>query len=172
MSTTWTASPGRLFLQVLNYAVFMAIVWYFSSHPVYSHIGKDQAVLSMAFSHAGKLVSECVSRTREELEQLAPNMRTDFDCPRERSPIALELRLDNELVASMRLEAPGLYNDQDVNVYHELVTTAGTHELSIWMNDDVNVAGPTHEYRRMVAFAPAQRVVLSFDPATGKFVLR
>ena len=164
--------PDRLLLQALNYAAFMAVVWYFSLYPVYRHIDDDQAVLTLAFSHAGKLVEECVTRTPEELERLAPNMRVAFDCPRERSPVVLVLQLDGESATRMEYKAPGLYNDQGVHVYRELVTTAGRHELALSMNDDVNVEGPTHRLWRTIELSPAQRLVITFDSTREEFVLR
>lgn len=47
--------PLRLLLQAVNYAVFMALVWYFASYPEIRIIDDDEAVLTIAFAHAGQL---------------------------------------------------------------------------------------------------------------------
>ena len=45
-------------LQALNYGVFMLLVWYFSAAPPYRQLTADQAVITVAFSHAGELREE------------------------------------------------------------------------------------------------------------------
>ena len=52
-------SPLRLLLQAFNYAVFMAIIWYFATSPSIRLIGDDEARLTIAFSHAGELREPC-----------------------------------------------------------------------------------------------------------------
>lgn len=167
-----TPAPSRLLLQALNYTAFMAVVWYFSQYPLYHNIRDDQAVLTLAFSHTGKRVAECVTRTPEELAQLAPNMRAAFDCPRERSPVTVELRLDNEPALQMERPAPGLYSDQGIHIYQEVTVNAGQHLLALWMNDDVNAEGPTYQYQQTIDLEPAQRLVLTFDATREEFILR
>ena len=164
--------PGRLLLQALNYTIFMAMVWYFSIAPPYRQIEDEQAVVTLAFGHAAKRVSECVQRSTEEMKDLAPNMRLGMDCPRERSPLKLELSIDGEPAVAVELVAPGLYNDQGVDVYRETTVTAGQHVLKVVMNDDVNVSGPTHTLEQTVDIGPAQRLVVSFDNTNEKFTIR
>ncbi|MCZ7598301.1 MAG: hypothetical protein M5U09_12105 [Gammaproteobacteria bacterium] len=162
---------GRYVLQGINYAVFMALVGYFSAAPDYRRMADDAAVVTVAFGHTTERVSECVERSAAELETLAPNMRAAPDCPRERSPLSLELMLDGETVADMYLKAPGLYDDQGVDVYRDVVTVAGSHRLTVRMNDDVNADGPTYVLDTTVNPEPQRRAVVSFEPGRG-FAIR
>lgn len=162
-------NPRSLLLQVVNYTLFMAMVWYFSFQPPYRQLAEDNAVVTLAFGHAAKRVAECSVLSQEELNKLAPNMRKPMDCPRERSPVTIELRLDGELAAREVLQAPGLYQDQSVDVYRSVKVPRGEHQLSVWMNDDVNVDGPTYEFEQSVTLQPAQRLVVSFDPNKNGF---
>ena len=168
------ATPVRfkarsLVLQVVNYTVFMAMVWYFSFSPPYRQLAEEDAVVTLAFGHAANRVSECTVLSQEELEKLPPNMRKPMDCPRERSPVTIELRVNGELASRDVLEAPGLYQDQSVDVYRNVEVPKGQHHLSVWMNDDVNVVGPTYEFETTVTLQPAQRLVVSFDPNKNGF---
>lgn len=163
------SNVGYLLLQAVNYAVFMAIVWYFSFSPPYRQLAENSAVVTLAFGHASKRVSECSVLTQEELDKLAPNMRKPMDCPRQRSPVTIELRLNGELAAREVLRPPGLYQDQSIDVYRNIKVPKGQHHLSVWMNDDSNVDGPTFEFEKTVKLLPAQRLVLSFDPDKNGF---
>lgn len=162
-------SVRSIALQIVNYTVFMAIVWYFSFSPPYRQLAEDDAVVTLAFGHAAKRVAECSVLSQEELNKLAPNMRKPMDCPRERSPVTIELRLDGELVAREVLESPGLYQDQSIDVYRNIRVPRGEHRLAVWMNDDVNVEGPTFRFEQVVSLQPAQRLVISFDAKQNGF---
>lgn len=164
-----TLSPMSLILQAVNYAVFMGMVWYFSFSPPYQQLPGDGAIVTLAFGHATKRVSECVALDQEELEKLAPNMRKPMDCPRERSPATIELRLDDELKVQDVFQSPGLYQDQSVDVYRNIKVPQGEYRLTVWMNDDVNTDGPTYRFEQTVELQPAQRLVVKFDAAKGGF---
>ena len=65
--------PKWLLLQAVNYTVFMAMVWYFSFSPPYRHLADDEAVLTLAFGHAGQRISECtVQSTRRSSRNWPP----------------------------------------------------------------------------------------------------
>ena len=161
--------PKSLILQAVNYTLFMAMVWYFSFNPPYTQLENEEAVVTLAFGHAAKRVSECNIISPEELAKLAPNMRKPMDCPRERSAVTIELRLDGKLAVQEVFEAPGLYKDQSVDIYRNIQVPQGEHLLSVWMNDDVNVKGPTYRFEQTVRLQPMQRLVLRFDANKNEF---
>ena len=148
--------PVRYLLQAFNYAVFMALVWYFSAAPAVRILADDEAMLTIAFAHAGQLREPCRRLSQEELNQLAPNMRKLEDCPRERSPVTIEAELDGELVYRGVLDPPGLFGDGGVDVYYSAKIPAGEHVLSLRMNDSVRIDGFNHELERQVSIDPAQ----------------
>ena len=162
----------RLILQVLNYAVFMALVWYFSAAPSYRQLAEDQAVVTLAFSHAGERREECRTLSQEELLKLPPNMRLPADCPRERSPVRVELFLDDELAISEIAKAPGLYEDQGVDIFRKVKVRVGTHDLRVQMNDNVRIEGPTYTHQQQVELEPAQMLVVDFKKDAGEFIVR
>ncbi len=162
----------RLVLQVVNYAVFMALVWYFSASPSYRQLAEDQAVITLAFSHAGEHREECRRLTQEELLKLPPNMRIPTDCPRERSPVKVELFLDDELTISEVARAPGLYEDQGVDIFRRVKVPVGTHDLRVQMNDNVRVEGPTYTHHQRVELEHAQMLVVDFKKDAGEFIVK
>ena len=76
-------------LQIFNYSIFMALIWYFSLSPAYHQLEENQAMITLTMSHVGKHVRECKKISQQELMKLPPNMRKPMDCPRERSPIII-----------------------------------------------------------------------------------
>ena len=160
----------RLLLQAFNYAVFMAIVWYFSSSPAVRLLDDDESVLTIAFAHAGQLREPCRRLSQQELDQLAPNMRRLEDCPRERSPVTVEARLDETLIYRKTLDPPGLFEDGGVDVFFSTRIPAGRHRLSLAMNDSLRVEGFNYRLHQEVDIAPARVLLVSFAGERGFFL--
>lgn len=169
--TDTNRKPLRLLLQAINYSVFMALIWYFATSPSVSLIAEDEAKITIAFAHAGELREPCRMLSQEELNQLAPNMRKIDDCPRERSPITIEAMLDGEPFYSASLQPTGLYEDGGVDVFYSEKVPAGTHRLSLQMNDSVRVEGFNHSFEREISIDPAQILLVGFESGKG-FVIR
>jgi hypothetical protein len=161
----------RYGLQVFNYMIFTAVVWYFSIKPAYHQLEKDQAVITLSFTHATKLREECRKLSQEEFLNLAPNMRVPMDCPRARSPLRLELYLDDKLIKNAALEPPGFHSDQSISLFQRIKVRTGEHKLRVWMNDDINREGSTYQHEQTVILKPEQQVLLDFDVGSGGFFL-
>ena len=161
----------RFLLQAFNYSLFMGLIWFFSNSPAVSLIGEDEARLTIAFAHAGQLREPCRMLSQEELNKLAPNMRKIDDCPRERSPVVIEAKLDGKSVYSASLPPPGLFGDGGVDVFYSAKIPAGQHQLDMKMNDSVRVEGFNHQFARQVTVEPAQILLIAFDSKSG-FVIR
>ena len=91
MAERLASNPAAWFGQALLYALFALIVGVFSQWPPYRHLDPGQALIKVSFSHTGKPVGDCVRRSVEELAKLPPQMRKAVDCPRERSPVSIEV---------------------------------------------------------------------------------
>jgi hypothetical protein len=161
----------RILLQAVNLTIFMGLVGYFSIYPPFKHLEDDQAMITLAISHAGQRREECRKISPEEMAKLPPNMRIQMDCPRERSPITVDLTLDGKSVISNSVEPPGLYKDQGIDIFQSIKVPAGKHLLSIRMNDSIRVEGPTFTHEKDINLKPAQLLVIQFDSVAGKFTL-
>lgn len=169
--TEINSKPVRILLQAFNYGLFMALIWYFASAPSVRILAEDEAMITIAFAHAGQLREPCRRLSQQELDELAPNMRKLEDCPRERSPVTIEARLDGEPFYSASLPPPGLFGDGGVDVFHSAKVPAGTHHLSLKMNDSVRFEGFNYSLERAVRVDPAQILLVSFQLERG-FVLK
>ncbi len=161
----------RYLLQVLNYTVLMALIWYFSTAPSFQVLDDKQAVITMAFSHAGKLREACRRLSQEELNELAPNMRKLDDCPRERSPISIEMKLDGEVLYDETLQPPGLFSDGGVDIYFSKKILAGEHQFEIKMDDSVRKEGFNYRLEQMVSIEASRILLVEFESKSG-FLIR
>ena len=159
-------------LQALNYTVFMAVTWYFSMYPSFRQLEENQAMVTFTMSHVGKHVTECVKMSYEDLMKLPPNMRKPMDCPRERSPVIMELTFDDEVVYSHTAQPVGLYKDQGIDIYEDIKVTAGKHRIKAWVNDDVNVEGPIYLHEQDIELRPEQHLVIQFESRLNGFSVK
>lgn len=159
--------PGNLLLQALSYTVFMVVVWYLSVAPVVQPIGEDQSMVVVAFKHAGQTREKCRKATTAEMGNQAANMRMLTICPRERSPILLEVLMDGDILFTRTENPPGLYADGSVNLYLSTKVLAGKHSFAVRMNDSVRDPEYRYTYAKEVLLKPSQIIVISFNSEHG-----
>jgi hypothetical protein len=162
-----TLPAGAWIGQLLLYALFALVIGVFSRWPVYQHLAGDQALIKISFTHTGKPAGDCRPQSPAELAKLPPNMRAPTKCPRERSPVSIEVDVDG--VAALRRTAPpsGLSRDGASAVYQRLVVAAGEQRIAVRLNDDARNPGPTYQREATVKLAPAQVLVIDFDAEKG-----
>jgi hypothetical protein len=158
--------------QVLLYGAFAVFVGVFSRWPAYQHLASDQALVKLSFNHQGKPVSECVRQSAEELAKLPPNMRAPVRCPRERSPITVELDIDGRPVLRRVAQPSGLSKDGASALYHRIELPAGTHQIAVRLKDNVRSSGFDFTREASVTLRPAQILVIDFDPEKGGITLQ
>jgi hypothetical protein len=161
----------RALAQLLLYLPLMALLGYFSTSPTFTHLAPDKALIRMSFSHAGARKEECRQRSAEELAKLPPNMRAAQDCPRERSPVTIELELDGETIFATEVAPAGLRRDGASTVYRRLEVPSGSHRIVARLRDR---PGDAFNYRGEVAveLPPGDALLIDFIPARGGFVFR
>ena len=167
-----TTSVGAWVGQALLYGLFALVIGVFSQWPVYHHLPAEQALIKLSFTHTGKPVGDCRAQTAEELAKLPPNMRAPTRCPRERSPVTVEVDLGGVQVLRRVADPTGLSRDGASAVYQRLPVAAGEQRIAVRLNDDVRHAGFTHQREATVTLAPAQVLVIDFDAEKGGITLR
>jgi hypothetical protein len=159
--------PLRYLLQAFNYFAFMALIWYFATEPSIRILAEDEAMFTIAFAHAGELREPCRKLSNEELQKLAPNMRKLDDCPRERSPVSIEVMLDEKRIYHETYYPPGLFEDGSIDVYYRAKVPAGQHQLQVRMDDSVREQGFNHLLMQDVSIDPAHILLVEFDSVKG-----
>lgn len=158
--------------QVILYAVFALALGVFSRYPPYHPLAPDEAMLKLSFSHPGQIKSECRQRDAAELQRLPPNMRIATVCPRERSEVSVELRLDGRTLASATVAPAGWSRDGPSTFYGRYPISAGPHRLDVRFKDSERVAGYTHQRSMEVHPRPGQILVVDFNAEQGGIVIQ
>ena len=152
----------RLLGQALLYAVFFVPLVFITHLPMHRHLDEGMAVLKVAVRHAGQIIGECKPVEGAEYDKLPSNMKRPEICPRERSPLQVELILDDKTLYRATVPASGLHSDGVSSMYRRFNIPAGRHHLQLLMNDDVAIQGHPWRLDEVVELQPAQVMVASF----------
>jgi hypothetical protein len=157
--------PIAIIGQTVLYGAFAAFIGYFATAPRYQHLPPDHAVIKLSISHLGG--RECRQRTPEELAKMPRNMRAPLDCPRERSPIQLELDLNGKPLFHGQMQPTGVAKDGIATIYRRFEIPAGEHTLSVRLNDNAKQSGFPYSKEARITLKPAQILVVDFNPDRG-----
>ncbi|MGQ0522502.1 MAG: hypothetical protein ACT4P8_02440 [Betaproteobacteria bacterium] len=159
----------RFLAQGLLYVPFMALIGYFSTSPAYRHLAPDQALIRLSLAHATQRIGECRERTPEELAKLSPNMRAPLVCPRERTPLDIELEVDGRLVYRATVPPSGFARDGAATVYQRIPIAAGSHRIAARLNDRA-APGFSHEREATMELTAGRVLLIDFSAAHGGFL--
>lgn len=108
--------------------------------------------LRLAIRHSGRSVEQCINRSVESMEDLAPNMRMARVCPRGKSPMSVLMTVSDADAAGRvpaggveeqrfeeRLAASGLHDDGVIAAFQRFPLTPGVKRLKVQVDDG---AGP------------------------------
>jgi hypothetical protein len=161
----------RIAAQLVLYVPLMALIGYFSTAPRFSALQEGEALVRLSFIHAAERKEKCRERSPEELAKLAPNMRAALDCPRERSPLLVELEIDGKTVLRREVQPSGLRRDGNATVYHRLPLPAGTHRVVARLRDRAK-GEFNYSKEQTVELAPGRALLIDFVVDKGGFVFR
>ena len=166
------SGPWAWLGQLLLYGLFALAIGVFSQWPRYHHLKPDQALIKLSFTHAGKPVGDCRPMSKEELARLPPNMRAPTVCPRERSPVIVEVELGGVKVLERSAAPSGLSKDGASAMYARLVVPAGEQRIAVSLSDDVRKRDAAWHREATVHLVPGQVLVIDFDASKGGVTLQ
>lgn len=158
--------------QLALYVLFALAIGVFSRWPTYRHLGATDALVKLSFTHAGKPVGDCKPLAPEQLAKLPPNMRAPLQCPRERSPVLVQVDIDGERVLEREAPPSGLSKDGASALYQRLVVPAGKRRIAVRLSDDVRARDAAYRREASVRLAPGQVLVIDFDAERGGITFR
>ncbi|GMU67956.1 MAG: hypothetical protein AMXMBFR37_02890 [Steroidobacteraceae bacterium] len=158
--------------QVVLYAAFAAVIGVFTRWPAYQHLPPDHALVKLSFIHHGQRLQECRQLSPDELAKLPPNMRAPLSCPRERSPILVEVDIDGVPVLRRSAQPTGLSRDGAASVYQRIEVPAGTHRFDVRLRDSARAGGFDFERSEVLELKPAQILVIDFNAEKGGITLQ
>jgi len=162
----------KMLAELVAWGLFAVVIGALSVWPRYEIVDRDNAVVTLTFSHAAKRIGECRMLTQEELNELPPNMRKPSDCPRERHPVRIELRSADVVLYKDLLLPSGIWSDGKADIYRRIVVPAGEHDLFVGMNDSGGESGFDFEAADSVDLHAGRNLVIRFDEQSQGFLIR
>ena len=156
--------------QSVFYGLFIAATGYLSASPAYQVIEPDMALVKISMAHTSKPAGKCITQTPEQLEKLPPNMRLPVVCPRERSPLYLEVELDGKMIYQESILPAGINHDSACYNYHKIKVPAGSYNLKTRMRDSILTEGFDYTAERNVELAASDILVIDFDSKHQEFI--
>jgi len=157
---------------VASYGLLALVTGWLSNSPAYQLLNPGQAMIALSFSHAGQRLHECHTLTQDELNKLPPNMRALTDCPRERHPVQVELRVDGEVVYKDSLMPSGLWDDGESSIYKRVTVNAGKRRVFIGMRDSGRTEGFDIQQEVQMDLSERQNLLIELDDLTQRFLFR
>ncbi|WP_084004851.1 hypothetical protein [Magnetovibrio blakemorei] len=165
--------PSKYWLaQGVTYGLFMTVVSVFATNPSYTYLGAGEAQIKLNLSHPGQRVEACVQRSKSELAELAPNMRSQMKCSRERAEIKLELDMDGQVLFRGTAVPAGFRRDGSSSFYEKFFISAGEHQITVRMNDGDPSKPFTHVLSQIVNVKPTQNLIVGFNENEHKFYFK
>lgn len=155
-------SLASWFGRALAYGAFACVLALFSTWPSYEYWPSETAQLKLSISEAGDRLVPCIKRSREELAQLPPNMRSARKCSRERHPVRVVLRLDGRDMFNDTQAPAGIQADGTSSFYEKFPLAAGTHRIEARISLDDGGTFP-HVLDRTLMLSSGQVLVLGYD---------
>ncbi|OEJ69706.1 hypothetical protein BEN30_01760 [Magnetovibrio blakemorei] len=150
----------------------MTVVSVFATNPSYTYLGAGEAQIKLNLSHPGQRVEACVQRSKSELAELAPNMRSQMKCSRERAEIKLELDMDGQVLFRGTAVPAGFRRDGSSSFYEKFFISAGEHQITVRMNDGDPSKPFTHVLSQIVNVKPTQNLIVGFNENEHKFYFK
>ena len=164
-------NPKMLLAICVAASLFTLVLARFSSWPNTTLRGSDQAVISLTFSQAGQLLQECRKLTQAELDKLPANMRKTEECQRERQPIEVVFKLDNNIIYEEKIAPTGIWSDGAVTIYKRMKVPKGHHRLFIGMRNSNIEQGFDYQFESELELKSGQHLTVEFDELSERFII-
>jgi len=114
---------------VLALGFALGVAWLSSTPTTYA--SAEDATLRLSWRALGVRIEECRRRTEEELENLAPHMRTPEVCSGRSAEYELRVDLDGAKAIRDTVRPGGARGDRPLYVYYDLPVRPGRHLLAV-----------------------------------------
>ena len=153
--------------QIAVYGLTALIFAVFSTHPTYKAFPEDKAQILLSFSHVGQREGECRKLTREEIEEMAANMRRTELCPRGRLPVTVELELSGQVIYQAVLRPTGLSSDGASQVHRRFTVEPGAHHLVARLREDAGNEGFDYQDATDIELQAGENFIVDFRSEMG-----
>ncbi len=153
--------PRRL-AQVFVILALLLILGYFADSPPYQVLEDNQTELKLMVRHSGKLLGECEVLSAPDLEKVQPNMRQPLVCPREKSPLFVELKINDTLAYERTVYPSGIHNDGVLALYQRFPLPVGRSSIELKVKEKADSEEFSHELSQTFDLSTESILVVEF----------
>jgi hypothetical protein len=158
--------------QGLAHLAFALVIGYFSSQPTYQAFPKNQAMIKLSISHAGMRKQACTERAVAHQRNIPKTARKLMDCPRERHPVSIEMKIDDKVVFNAAAQPSGLSNDGKSLFHHRFPVPTGNHKIAVSLYEAETSKGPQYKFKQSVDLKAGSIAVVGFNTTTKEIFFR
>ena len=126
-------------LKVIVPIVMVALLFGFlTDTPKYEVLKPEETEFKLVIRHSGLLLGECRVMSQEELANTPPNMRRPTECPRQKAPLKVELRIDDQLQFEQTVVPSGIHDDGVVAMFDKIRINGGEHQFQLDVKHQMN----------------------------------
>lgn len=154
----------------------VAIAWLGRVPTAQAH--PEEALIRLSWRLRGARVEECRARTPEELEALAPHMRTPEVCVGVNAAYELSVELDGREVVRDTVRPAGVRSDRPVYVFRDLPVPPGSHRVEVEFEAllpdgfEGGGAAAAFELEEDIEVGPAEIALITLDVAGTRLEVR
>ena len=149
-------------LQIIVLGLMMAAVGHFADSPTYKVMNPSQTELRLVIRHSGVLIGACEMKPAEELEKLPANMRQPMNCPREKSPLSLELLVNDEVLHRGVVRPSGIHDDGVLALYQNFRVPGGSTDIELRVKDQVDLENYNYTLRETLELSRDSVILIEF----------
>lgn len=139
----------------------------------YGMESRERALLRLSWRTVGERVEACRALTPEEEDRLPRHMRPPEICEGRIAPYALTVVVDGDTVARDTIHGAGAREDRPIYVFRELELAPGAQAVEVRFRSLAEAsARPPLEFAGWFEVAPREVVLLTYNPAERRLVLR
>ncbi len=158
--------------QFIAYALFAALLGYFSIKPSYTYFPAGKAQLKLSLSHEGRRKAECRPRTAKELERYPEGAAPPPVCPRERFPVRVAIWLDDQPLYERTVPPVGLSGDGASHFYRTFAIAPGRYRLRFQLNDAGGADEGGISLERDLMLESGMVTVVDYEAKAGGLIVR
>jgi hypothetical protein len=150
----------RVLGQAATWSALAALVGALATGPGFAPLGEGEALLKFSLAHLSERLAPCRRLSEAERQALPPTRRAYEVCERGRAPTVIELRLNDELLVSRRVDPAGLRNDGRSYYLDSFPVPAGEQLLELKLRDTPRESGFDLERRMTLRLAPGEAALI------------
>ena len=130
--------------------------------PKYEVLKQEETEFKLVIRHSGLLLGECRVLSKEEIANTPPNMRRPTECPRQKAPLKVELKIDDQLYFEQTVVPSGIHDDGVVAMFEKMKIDGGQHQFQLEVKHQMNDGEQSDMLTRSLEVDPGRIVIAEY----------